>query len=161
MRIIFTIVILIVFQSTLNAQHTNIWKDGKLTFVTKEKVDSEGAEDETDYDAGNDDVGINMEIIKYEDEVESYLKDIKYSSSKGCLDMELELKEIGSPYLDKHKSFYSVCYDEEYDELIINAVIHRDDVQKVYDIALYCYNISLEEGLDVLKSFTFLDEKQD
>ncbi|MFT4612549.1 MAG: hypothetical protein ACJA1H_001499 [Glaciecola sp.] len=158
MKTVFTIVLLVVFQLTINAQHTNIWKDGKLTFITKEKVDSEGDEDATDYDAGNDTVGINMEIINYADELEIYLADIKYSSSIGCSDMSLELKKEGSSFLNTHKSFYSICYDKTYNETIINAVIHRDDIKKVYDIALYCYDITLEEGLDVLKSITFLEE---
>jgi hypothetical protein len=158
MKIFFTLVLLAAFQMTLNAQHTNIWKDGKLTFITKDKVDSEGDEDATDYDAGNDAVGINMEIINYDDQLENYLNDLKYSSSEGCLDMELELTKVGTTFLAKHNSFYSVCYDKEYGETIINAVIHRDDVQKVYDIALYCYEITVEEGLEVLKSITFLDE---
>ena len=143
---------------SLNAQHTNVWKDGKLSFITKEKVDSEGDEDATDYDAGNDAVGINMEIINYADELDKYLSDIKYSSSQGCSDMKLELKKVGTSFLDKHRSFYSVCYDEEYKETIINAVIQRDDTKKVYDIALYCYDITLEEGIAVLKSIAFLEE---
>ena len=158
MKTFLTLVLLIAFKMTLNAQHTNVWKDGKMSFITKEKVDSEGDEDATDYDAGNDDVGINMEIINYADELEKYLKDIKYSSSQGCLDMDLELKKTGSSFLDTHKSFYSVCYDKEYNELIINAVIQRDDIKKIYDIALYCYDISVEEGLEVLKSITLLKE---
>ena len=158
MKIIFTIVLLVAFQLTLHAQHTNIWKDGKLTFITKAKVDSEGDEDATDYDAGNDAVGINMEIINYADELETYLNDIKYSSSIGCSDMRLELKKVGSSFLINQKSFYSVCYDKEYDETIINAVIHRDDTQQAYNIALYCYDITLEEGLEVLKSIAFLKE---
>lgn len=158
MKAFLTIVLLIAFQMTSNAQHTNVWKDGKLSFITKEKVDSEGDEDETDYDAGNDAVGINMEIINYDDELKRYLNDIKYSSSQGCLDMNLELKKVGTSFLNKHKSFYSVCYDKEYNETIINAVIQRDDTKKIYDIALYCYDITLEEGLEVLKSITFLDQ---
>ena len=158
MKTFFTIVLCIAFQMTVTAQHTNIWKDGKLTFITKKKVDSEGDENATDYDAGNDAVGINMEIIDYEDELEKYLSDIKYASSQGCPDMELELKTIGNSFLTKHRSFYSVCYDKEYKETIINAVIQRDDIKKVYDIALYCYDITLEEGIEVLKSITFLEE---
>jgi hypothetical protein len=158
MKSIFTLVLLIAFQMTLNAQHTNVWKDGKLTFITKTKVDSEGDENETDYDAGNDTVGINMEIINYQDQLEKYLNDIKFSSSQGCSDMRLELKKVGTSFLNNHESFYSVCYDKEDKETIINAVIHRDDIKKVYDIALYCYDITLEEGLEVLKSITFLEE---
>ena len=158
MKAFFTIIALIAFQMTMNAQHTNVWKDGKLSFITKEKVDSEGYEDATDYDAGNDAVGINMEIIEYADQLEVYLKNIKFSSSQGCTDMELELKKVGASFMNNHKSFYSVCYDKEYNELVINAVIHRDDIEKVYDIAVYCYEITLEEGLEILKSITFLDK---
>ncbi|MDG5491396.1 hypothetical protein [Psychroserpens sp. SPM9] len=151
-----SLLVLFSFQLAIQAQQTNIWKDGHLTFVTKTLVDSEGDEDETDYDAGNDDVGINMEIIK-SSELSRRYKDLEYSSSQGCLDMELELKSKGGTFLDGYKSYYSVCYDKEYKEYILNAVIYREDKKKYYDIALYCYTITVEEGLNVLKSIKFLD----
>jgi len=154
---LFTLLLALIFQCTTYAQQTNIWKDGHLTFVTKDLVDSEGFENETDYDAGNDDVGINMEIIDYNDLSNEY-KDLEFNSSQGCLDMEVELRKKGGSFFDGHKSYYSICYDNEYQEYIINAVIYREDINKVYDIALYCYTISIDEGLNVLKSIEFLDK---
>ena len=156
-KITFTLTLVFVFQCVTHAQHTNIWKDGRLTFVTKTLVDSEGDEDETSYDAGNDDVGINMEIIDYSEVSRMYLNP-EFSSSQGCIDMQTELKRKGGSFYNAYKSYYSVCYDKDYDEYIINAVIHRDDTEKIYDIALYCYNITIDEGLEVLKSITFLDK---
>ncbi|WP_460218690.1 hypothetical protein [Psychroserpens sp. MEBiC05023] len=157
MKLFYSIVLFILFQTQTHAQYKNVWKDGKLTFITKTAVDSEGDENETDYDAGNDDVGINIEIIDYADENEAYLSSIEYASSIGCEDMQIEFKYKGGAFLEIHRSYYSVCYDNEEKEYIINAVIQRDDIEKIYDIAFYCYTISVEEGLDVLKSIEFVD----
>ncbi|MGK0322868.1 MAG: hypothetical protein ACJARX_001319 [Psychroserpens sp.] len=71
---------------------------------------------------------------------------------------EIRIKKIGPSFLNKHTSFYSICYDEDHKETVINAVIHSDDIKKLYDIELYYYDISIAEGLEVLKSITFLDE---
>lgn len=140
-----------------NAQYVNVWKDGKLTFETKQKIDTEGYEDETDYDGENEVLGINMEIINYEDELVEYLRDVKFSSRQGCINMDMEITKDGRSFLTNYKSHFTVCHDKDDEGYVLNAVIFRDDNQKVYDIALYCYEISIEEGIKVLESFKFLD----
>jgi len=149
-KALFTLIIL--FHFSLTAQVKNVWKDGHLTFETKNKVDSQGDESERDYDAENEQLGINMEIVDYFNESEEFLSDIKKGCRQICKDMNMNFIKDGKPFMSGYKSYFIVCKDNEY---VITAVILREDQKKVYEISLYCYEISIQQGINILKSFKF------
>lgn len=155
MKKIFFLITVLVIQLNVKAQQVNVWKDGKLTFETKQKIDTEGDEDETDYDGENDVLGINIQIVKIKEDLDKNSNILKLASRKGCTNMYIEIIKDGSPFLTNYMSHYTVCRDGE--DYVLNAIIYREDNKKAYDINLYCYEISIEEGVKILKSFKFLD----
>ena len=150
-KAIFILIILLHF--SLTAQVKNVWKDGHLTFETAYKVDSQGDESETDYDAENDQLGINMEIVDYFNESEEFLNDIKKGCRTICKDMNMSFVKDGKPFIKGYNSYFIVCKDDDY---VITAVILREDQKKVYEISLYYYEISIQRGIKILKSFKFI-----
>jgi len=150
-KAIFTVILLIHF--SLKAQVINVWKDGNLTFETKYKLDSQGDESETDYDAENQLLGLNIEVVDYQNQSEAFLNDIKYGCREICNDMSMSFVRDGKPFMSRNKSYFIVCKD---DEPVITAIIVKEDQKKVYEISLYCYEISVKKGIKVLKSFKFI-----
>lgn len=146
---------ILTFSLNANAQYVNVWKDGKLTFETKQKIDTERDEDETDYDGENDVLGINMQIVTINQNVDKNSNTLKLVSREGCKNMYMDIIEDGRPFLPNYMSHYTVCRDGE--DYVLNAVIYREDNKKAYDINLYCYDISVKQGVKILESFKFLD----
>ena len=144
---------LLFLQIDIEAQHVNKWNKGKLTYETKEKVKKNKASDSKSYDADNASVGINMEVVDFREESPDFLADLVFACKEICGDMKLKFQSAGDKFLADYKSYYSVCYDKE---PVITAVILREDLQKAYEISIYCYEIQVEEGVEILKSMKFI-----
>ena len=134
------------------AQKVNTWERGDLSFVTKKKIKQNDSEDKNVYDADNDGLGINIEIVDFEGESPEFLNDPQYGCKEICEDMEMEFRENGGEFISFYKNHYIVCFDKE---PVITAVILREDIQKVYEISIWCYEIEVEEGVEILKSLKF------
>lgn len=146
---------LLFLQIDTAGQHVNTWRKGKLTYETKEKVKKNKARDSRSYDADNASVGINMEIVDFKEESPDFLKDLVFACNEICGDMKLKFQSAGEKFLADHESYYSICFGKE---PVITAVILREDIKKAYEISIYCYEIQIEEGVEILKSMKFIKE---
>lgn len=136
-------------------QHVYVWEDAQMTFETQQKL----FEDEIDtedlmYDAENDAIGINMELVDFKDESEEFLKNIEEGCREICADMNMKLLENGEEFNTTHKSYYVICFDRE---PVVTAVIMRENIQKAIEISLYCYNSDTEQAIELLKNIRFDD----
>lgn len=149
----FGLFLLIALYSDSFAQYKNVWKRGKMTFETSEKLDitpSKG--DGKVFDADTKGLGISMEIVDWDDEPDDFLANIELGCKQICEDMTMKFVNEGSPFLKNYKSYYVVCYD---DEPVVTAVIMRPDIKKVYEISIWCYEDPVEVAVKILKSIQF------
>jgi hypothetical protein len=151
-RLILLLAICTIFPNIVQGQHTNKWKKANLSFETKGKIKKYFSLDRRIYDADNDSLGINMELVKYKNESNDFINDIDYGCKEICEDMKMTFQTNGSSFIQGHRSYYVVCFD---DEPVITAVILRDDLQKAYEISLYCYKIDIDEGVRILETIKF------
>ena len=124
-----------------------------MTFETQQTLfeDDIDTEDQM-FDAENDAIGINMELVDFRDESQRFLKNVKKGCREICNDMEMKILENGEDFNSKHKSYYIICFDQE---PVVTAVILRENIKKAIEISLYCYDNDTAQAITLLKNIRF------
>jgi len=149
----FWVIVFLFFPIVGFAQHVYTWPDAQMTFETQQKLieDDIDMEDQM-YDAENDALGINMELVDFRDESETFLNDIEAGCREICEDMSMTLLKDGESFTPNYKSYYVICFDKE---PVVTAVILRENIKKAIEISLFCYDNDTEKALDLLKNIRF------
>lgn len=147
----------------INAQVAYEWEKFNMEFISPLHLEITLDDNDPNYFEGeNNRVSVSIDVIPFKDLSSEYLRNAKVSSQQVIVMMDYESVQTGEYLTNFKEAHYSLTEDFEDDDfgkkrkydVIVGVVMDR--INKVaFEIVIECYEISLEDGLAIIKSFKF------
>lgn len=145
---------------SLFAQNIEKLEKFNISFETAEKVSQYNTESNTDSIIGfeNNNYAIDLAIISTQNNSVSEISDLKNTAHALAKNMEcIDIKE-GDKLPNIGKGYYVTAHQKEnnksYPVVILTFINNKHNL--AYDVTIYCYNMNIDEGVHIAKSFKFL-----
>ncbi len=158
MKKVMVLLALIVFSKAI-AQYEEKVEKFKVAFTTAEKLEAYDTESDSVVGFENLNYAVDFEVVPLEMESDQFKEDIKKAAYEIGYDMGFKSLKEGGKASKIEKSYYIIgaeIDDEETYPVIIMAII-SEKMQLAYEITIYCYNQNTEEGVNIAKSFRFIE----
>ncbi len=163
MRILVTFSLLLLSSTPLFSQHTVKSDEYGISFTSSEKLERYKSLFGVEIEYVNENYTVGIDVVPLEEESEEFKNDPAYGAREMAKDMAFDALVDGGTIPNIEDAYYVISAQEEHDgELVpvyILAIINRQ-TNMAYEVLVHCYNLNLEEGAQIVKSFSFLDKNQ-
>lgn len=159
MKTLFLCLYAMVAALSINAQQEIRSDKYKLAFTAPETLKFFQGDSETFFGYESDNYGVSIDVVPVERESKKFMEDLSYGAKEIAKDMGFS-KSFGIGNIpDISESYYvtAIMKDQFGGVPVYVLAILDSSKQTAFEICVYCYNLNMNAGEEIVNSFKFFD----